>query len=157
MSGVIGESRNFYTKFKFVVEADGIAVAAFTKAGPLEAEVAVIEVNEGGSLIPHKQPGRAKFSNLVLERGATDDRDLYTWFLQVVDAAANKGEKEPTEKKTLDIVQQERDGSTRARYRVFNAFPVKFKAGEWDNDADEVVMESVELAYDYFEIVPAGA
>ncbi|HBQ18605.1 MAG TPA: phage tail protein, partial [Myxococcales bacterium] len=31
------------------------------------------------------------------------------------------------------------------------AWPVKFVAGEWDNDSDEVVIESVTLTYDWFD------
>jgi hypothetical protein len=30
---------------------------------------------------------------------------------------------------------------------------VKFVAGDWDNEADENVIESVTLTYDYFELV----
>jgi hypothetical protein len=30
---------------------------------------------------------------------------------------------------------------------------VKFVAGEWDNEADENVIESVTLTFDYFELV----
>jgi len=30
---------------------------------------------------------------------------------------------------------------------------VKFVAGNWDNEADEYVIESVTLTYDYFELV----
>jgi hypothetical protein len=30
---------------------------------------------------------------------------------------------------------------------------VKFVAGDWDNEADENVIESVTLTYDFFELV----
>jgi hypothetical protein len=32
------------------------------------------------------------------------------------------------------------------------AWSVKFVAGEWDNESDENVIESVTLTYDYFEL-----
>ncbi len=152
MAGVVGQARSFYKKFKFVVEIDGVAYAGFQKCSALEAEIAVIEQNEGGTLIPDKSPGRVKFSDLTLDRGATDDLDLFTWFKEVVDASANSGLKDPEYKRNLDIVQQDRDGSSLRRWRVTRAWPTKFSAGEWDNDADENVMESITLAYDYFDV-----
>jgi hypothetical protein len=36
---------------------------------------------------------------------------------------------------------------------VFFSWPVKFVAGDWDNEADENVIESVTLTYDFFELV----
>ena len=154
---VTGKPRTFHKKFKFIVECDGIAVAKFTKAGPLEMEVAVVEQYEGGSLIPVKEPGRVKVTNVTLERGVTDDQDLWNWFKQVADLAANSGEISPTYKKNLDIVQQDRDNTTLKRWRLANAWPTKFKGGDWDNDADENVLESVELAYDYPDVVTSPA
>jgi hypothetical protein len=33
------------------------------------------------------------------------------------------------------------------------AWPVQFGAGDWDNEADENVIESVTLTYDFFELI----
>lgn len=150
---VLGDPRNFHHKYAFLVEIDDVEVAKFTKAGPLEHEYAVVEVNEGGSLIPHKELGRAKFTDLVLERGVTDDKDLYDWMQQAGDIAANTGLVMPKYKRNIDIIQLNRDGATRCRWRISNAFPIKFQAGDWDNDASEASMEIVTLAYDYYKKV----
>jgi hypothetical protein len=48
----------------------------FQKASELSVEVANVQYFEGGSLIPNKSPGRLTFSDVTLERGATQDRDL---------------------------------------------------------------------------------
>ncbi len=37
--------------------------------------------------------------------------------------------------------------------RTNQAWPIKFVAGEWDNESDENVIESVTLTYDFFELV----
>ena len=152
MPGVVGAARSFYKKFKFVVEIDGVAYAGFQKCSALEAEIAVIEQNEGGTLIPFKSPGRVKFSDITLDRGATDDQDLFNWFKEVADASANAGLVDDEYKRNLDIVQQDRDGSSLRRWTLYQAWPVKFVAGEWDNESDETVIESVTLTYDYFEL-----
>ena len=50
-------------------------------------------------------------------------------------------------KRNIDIVQQDRDGSTLRRWSLSSAWPVKFVAGDWDNEADENVIESVTLTF----------
>ncbi len=149
---VVGTPRSYFKKFKFVVEIDGIANSGYEKAGPLESETAVIEAWEGGSLVAAaKDPGRVSFTEVVLSRGATRDEDLFRWYKSVSDAARNAGDVDPKYKKNLDIVQQDRDGTTLARWRLVDAWPRRFKAGEWDNTADENVMEEVTLVYRHFD------
>ena len=46
-----------------------------------------------------------------------------------------------------------RDGLTLRRWSLSRAWPVKFVAGEWDNESDENIIESVTLTYDFFELV----
>ena len=149
---VIGNPRTFHKKFKFIVEIDGVASAGFQKCSELSVEVANVQYYEGGSLIPNKSPGRLTFADVTLERGATSDKDLFDWLTQVADAAANAGLNEPEFKRNLDIVQQDRDGSTLRRWSLTGAWPVKFVAGDWDNEADENVIETVTLTYDFFEL-----
>jgi phage tail-like protein len=148
---VIGTPRTFHKKFKFIVEIDGVASAGFQKCSELSVEVANVQYSEGGALIPNKSPGRLTFADVTLERSATQDQDLFDWMQQVADASANAGLNEPEFKRNLDIVQQDRDGSELRRWRLNNAWPVKFVAGDWDNEADENVIESVTLTYDFFE------
>jgi phage tail-like protein len=150
---VIGTPRTFHKKFKFIVEIDGVASAGFQKCSELSVEVANVQYSEGGALIPNKSPGRLTFADVTLERGATEDQDLFDWLTEVADASANAGLNEPEFKRNLDIVQQDRDGSELRRWRLHNAWPVKFVAGDWDNEADENVIESVTLTYDFFDLV----
>ena len=150
---VIGQPRSFFKKFKYVVEIDKVKNSGFQKCSELSFEVANVEQHEGGALIPNKSPGRVKFTDVTLERGATQDKDLYDWAREVARAEANSGLVDPQFKRTLDVVQQDRDGTTLARWRLHNAWPVKFVAGAWDNEADENVITSITLTYDYFELV----
>jgi phage tail-like protein len=148
---LIGAPRTFHKRFKFLVEAE-MANAGFQKCSELSVEVASIEYHEGGALIPNKSPGRLKFADITLERGATKDHDLFDWMQQVADAAANAGLVEPRFKRSIDLVQQDRDGATLRRWTIAGAWPVKFVAGAWDNEADENVIESVTLTFDYFTL-----
>ena len=92
---VIGTPRTFHKKFKFIVEIDGVASAGFQKCSELSVEVANVQYSEGGALIPNKSPGRLTFADVTLERGATEDQDLFDWLTEVADASANAGLNEP--------------------------------------------------------------
>ena len=96
-----------------------------------------------------KDPSKA-FFDVTLERGATQDRDLFDWFSDVAITSSGIGLTDNDYKRNLDIVQQDRDGTTLRRWSLSNAWPTKFVAGEWDNESDENVIESVALVYDCF-------
>ena len=146
---------NWYKKFKFVVEIDGIARAAFTRCSELAVEAANVAHREGGRLQPHNAPGLVTFPEITLERGATDDFDLYNWFKDTFDAGAGTGLTTPDIYRTFDIVQLDRAGNEVERYTVFDAYCRRFAAGDWDNDADEVRIESVIIQPDRWERTPA--
>ena len=142
-----GVSRQYHKKFKFVVEIAGIAFAGFRSCSDIRIQVATIEQSEGGSLIPNKSPGRVTVPPVTLSRGATDDLDLYLWMQQVV--AVGGILEGQAFKRTIDIVQLRRSGSELRRWTLFNAYPIDWKAGDWDNEADENTIEEVILAYDF--------
>lgn len=150
---IIGTPRSFHKRFKYVVEADQISSTGFQKCSELSVEAANVQYFEGGSLIPNKSPGRLTFSDVTLERGATQDQDLFSWFQDVAITSSGFGLPDIDYKRNLDIVQQDRDGSTLRRWSITGAWPVKFVAGEWDNESDENVIESVTLTYDFFELL----
>ena len=147
---VIGTPRTFHHKFKFLVQIDDFAFAGFQTCSELSVEIAKIEYYEGGRLIPNKSPGRLTFSDITLGRGATSDLDLFNWLQDTVNVASGIGLIDPQFKKNLEIVQLERDDTPLRRWPVRNAWPTNFVAGDWDNEADEVVIETLTLTYDFF-------
>lgn len=156
---VLGEARKIHSRFKFVIEIDGVASAGFQSCTEISAEFQTQEYFEGGAMIPSKQPTRLAFTDVTLERGAVSgDTDLYDWFLETAEAAANAGLPSPEYKRNLDIVQLDRDNAELRRWSLFGAWVKKFLAGEFDNTSDDPTIESVVLAYDYFELTfEAGA
>jgi phage tail-like protein len=146
----VPSDRKYHKRFTYTVEIEGIAWAGFQTCSEIRAQIGVVEQHEGGSLIPDKSPGRLTYPNVTLARGATDDEDLFDWFKQVADMDAMV--EEPSQKRSIDIVQRDRRGAERRRWTLVNAFPVEYKGGDWDNTADENNMEEVVLAYDYFKL-----
>src|SRR6478672_237901 len=115
---VIGNPRSFHKKFKFVVEIDDVGHAGFQKASELSVEVANVQYFEGGSLIPNKSPGRLTFTDVTLERGATQDTDMFDWFQDVALASSGTGNVDPFYKRSADIVQRDRDDSELRRWNL---------------------------------------
>jgi phage tail-like protein len=103
-----------------------------------------VEIDEGGSNSPVKEPGKTKYAPLTLTHGVTDNEELYQW----AKAVALDGEDAV---KNLSIVQTDRAGTETRRWNVFAGWPSKFKAGDWDSKASEAVIEELEITYNYFE------
>ena len=78
---------------------------------------------------------------------------FFDWFQDVAINSSGLGLNDIGYKRNLDIVQQDRDGTTLRRWSISRAWPIKFVAGEWDNESDENVIESVTLTFDFFELV----
>ena len=150
---VVGTPRGYDQKWAFTVEIDGLDVAWFETVTGLEFEIAVVEQHEGGNIVVASQEaGMVKFTPAVLTCGVSDNREMYDWALLCANAALNGGLVSPDYKKNVAIVQKERDGSTeKRRLTLPDAFVMKYKAGEWDAKASEVVIEEITLAYRYFD------
>jgi len=156
-NAITGKPRSFYRRFKFTVDIEGFGSLAFQKCSPITVEQKQTEHWEGGAVIPFKAPsGRMEFADITLDRGATNDFDAYNWMLQVGDALAQRGEVDITYKRNAAVVQLDRDGAELTRYNLFGCWPKNFTAGEWDNTSDDVVIEMMVLAYDFFVRVGSG-
>jgi phage tail-like protein len=150
---VIGHPLTFHQKNLFTIEIDGLGRAAFARCSELSFEVAKIEYWAGGSLIPHKAPGRLTYPDVTLERGVTGDLGLFNWFNEVANVTTGVGFANPGFKHGVELIQHERDETILRRWHLVNAWPVKFVAGEWSGDADEILMEQVVLTFDYPELL----
>lgn len=148
---VVGQPRSYYKQFLFRIEIPGVKWTGFQKCGEISGEVAKIEQWEGGALAADTSPGRYKTADVTLERGATKDRDLWKWWKLVADIAQNSGVIDDQYKKTLDVVQLDRDGTELCRWTLHDSWPTKFVAGQYDNTADANTMESITLTYKWFD------
>jgi phage tail-like protein len=143
-----------------LVQIDGITNLFFMKTSELSQEVARIDYWEGGALIPIKWPGRVTIADITLERGSGVSEDLHNWMLEVanprLDGGRGAGNIVPAFLRNVTIVQRDRPRTgTLRKYRLFCAWPTKYVAGDWDNGADAVVIETLTLAFDRFETAPA--
>lgn len=153
--------RDLFEVFNFSLEVtspQGARLDAFfSAAGPLTASIDVIEYREAGSTIPIKDPGPASFAPLTLSRGLSRSRRMYDWALESILHSSGAGlgvPVQPTYRRNLVLRQHNRQKDAARLYHIIGAFPIDFEAGDWDNSRDDVIIEKLTLAYDYFIIKP---
>lgn len=133
-----------YTSYRFWVEIDQIAEAAFSECTGLQVEREIFEWEEGGENgYRHRLPGRAKLSNIVLKRGIAS-LDLWKWF---ADALAADGRAVRVQRRGLTIVLCGYAGMPEVRWNIKDALPVKWVGPTLKTGSGEVALETVELAH----------
>ncbi len=152
---VQGTAKTFLKRYKFIIECSRLGDTAFQKCSELESSIEANEYAEGGAIFNEKDAGRVSYSNITLERGQTiDDNDMENWHLEAAAGGDDVGGVGDSYKANMDIVNQQRDGATGRRYRLFNAWPLRVKVGPWDNDSSEHTFAEAEIAMNYWTRIP---
>jgi phage tail-like protein len=150
-----GTYRKLYGRFKFNVNIQGIPFAGFKSCTAIKVTVGQFEYREGGALVAYKEPALANFEDVTLARGISHQLQLWEWVLEVVDVMAKLpggvGLKSPQFKRNMTVNQMDRDDSVAIRWKLHDAFPKDYEASEFDNDAEEVSLETLVLAYHFAE------
>lgn len=141
-----GQQPVYYRSFQFLVEIDNVSQARFQEVGGLDATIDVVEYREGGQVLGTlKFPGQTKHSNLSLKRGYTDDKQLYTWFEDVMTGRTEKI------RRNISVIQIDMSGKEVFRWNLFNAFPVKYTAPAFNAKGNDLSIETLEVAYERIE------
>jgi phage tail-like protein len=134
-----------FSKFNFLVELEGIAVAAFSECSGLVSEVTVVEYRAGSDRgSARKLPGLQKFANIVLKRGITTDRQLWDWHKTVLDGNIQR--------KAGSIVLLNESGQEVLRWNFRQGWPTKYEAPVFHAKSNEVAIETLEIAHEGFEL-----
>lgn len=119
---------------------------AFSEVSGLEATHEPKLIREGGRVWGgHQRPGSVSFATVVLKRGMTGSRDLWTWFF-----ASLQGTQGPAWGERLDVVIEQlgADGRPRLRWTLARALPVKFKAADLHGAGTELAIEELHLVHE---------
>ena len=101
--------------------------------------------NEGGeNRFIHKLPGRARYGDLVLKRGLLIGSGVRKW----CESAIQDFDIQPT---TVWIKLLNDNHEPLQTYTVFNAWPKKWSVSDFNAESSELVVESLELSYQYFK------
>lgn len=135
-----------FRNFNFLVEIDGITQAGFSECTGFEISTDPVEYREGGeNTTVRKLPGLTKYTNITLKWGLTDSRDLYDWYRAVVNGKI--------ERKTGSIVVLDVDGKEKVRWNFKDGWPTKYNPADMNAKANEVAIETLEIAIEGIERV----
>lgn len=118
----------------------------FQSVSGLNIEMATEEIAEGGeNRFKHKLPVRTSFPNLVLKRGLVTDSSLIKWCRSAVEDYSI----EPTDI-TISLLNEEHEPLM--TWNVVHAYPLKWTMADLNAEESKLVIETIELAYNYFKI-----
>lgn len=139
----------FYFSLEFTGKGKG-SDAAFQEVSGFSKELNVEEVVCGGeNRFKYRLPSTTSFQNLVLKRGvALADSPLLGWCKDTLDNGLAK----PIETRNVIVNLLNEKGQSCKSWSFVNAYPVKWSASELNSEKNAVFIETIELAYLYFEI-----
>jgi phage tail-like protein len=133
--------------FHFMVEFGNIpGEYQFQSVSGLSAELEIEEIPEGGeNRFKHKLPVRSRYQKLILKRGLIADSALAKWCREALDDLNIK----PTNI-TISLLNEKHEPLT--SWNVVHAYPVKWSVADFNAEESRIVIESLELVYNYFNI-----
>lgn len=135
---------SFYFRVEFGISKE-TNDARFQSVSGLTVEYDMESFKEGGeNRFEHKLPVRTKYSDLVLKRGLLTDSAVVDWCFK----AFRNREFEPTDV-TVKLLNE--NGDPLKSWKVVRAWPKKWSISDFNATANEVVVETLELSYRYFE------
>jgi phage tail-like protein len=132
-----------YGSFRFLVEIDGIARAAFSECSGFDSTVEVTDYQEGGDPTRRKIPGRTTYSNIQLKWGMSEDTELYEWHRK-----AMRGE---IERKNGSIVLLDSRQEEVARWNFVRAWPTKWDGPDLNAGSNDLAIETIEIVHEGLE------
>ncbi len=141
---------------QFLVEVDGFQRAGFSEVSGLERKTEVISYREGGdNNQPRKSAGTTDYTNIMLKRGVLaagqgGTTDFIDWIKTVHDVQANLAQARDY-RRDFDIRVLNRDGSTGARYRIYQAWPCNWKTDDLKGDGNDTLCETLEIVHEGIE------
>jgi phage tail-like protein len=138
----------FHVEFRRDKDDDvKIAKGAFSECTGLEATMEAKVIKAGGANYgAYQRAGRVTFATVILKRGITNSRDLWTWFSHVNEQgkfAYRLGVKILVFDEVLDLSRK-----PFMTIELFRALPVKFKFADLNARATDVGIEELHLAHE---------
>ncbi len=139
----VGERKDPYKNFRFLVEIDGITQAGFREVTVSDSTQDPIEYREGNDPpTVQKLPGLIKYGNVSLKWGITDSLDLYKWRKQVEDGDMKSA------RKNMAIVGLDDQANAVTRWEISAAWPTRYDAPILNATGNEIAIETLEIAHE---------
>ncbi len=133
-----------FPSFRFVVEIDGKAQAAFTECSLPSAEREIEEVKEGGlNSFVHQLPGMAKAVKVTLKNGI-GKTELMDWYLKTLSGEFAR--------KTVTISLKNSMKDAVMVWRLDEALPIKWAGPQLKSDENSIAIQTLEFICGEFSI-----
>ncbi len=136
--------------FSFKVEFETISTSqgdnSFQSVSGLSVDLETEEIAEGGeNRFKHKIPVRSKYPNLVLKRGVLVNSEVIKWCKK----ALENFEIQPV---NINVMLLGEDHQAIQTWNIVHAYPVKWNVGDFNAEESKLVIETLELTYNYFKV-----
>ncbi len=140
-----------YTAYNYRLEIDGVESGGFSECSGLQMETQVYEYKEGGNnRTTLKFPEHTSYGNITLKRGITLSNDLIGWHRDIVDGTFKMNPR--TKNPNVAIILRDEKGEDVRRWNLVRALPVKWTGPDLKANADEIAIESLEIAHEGIEL-----
>lgn len=137
-----------YRNFRFRVEINGINQAGFNECTFGDTSIEPVEYREGTDPThPRKLSGQTKYGDVTLKWGLTDNKDLYDWFITVVEKGAI------SKRKNISIILVDEEGNDKSRWNLENCWPKKFDPTDFNAKGNDVAIETLEITTESYRRV----
>ncbi len=141
---------NYYPPvgFHFRVDIDGISSGdseiSFQEVSGLNASVGEFTFKEGGeNRFIHRLPDRVTYEKLILKRGMLVGSKMISWFKDAVESFK-------FDPKDIIVTLLNSEGEPLESWSFVKAYPVKWSFSNFNAQQNEIVVETIELAFQYF-------
>ncbi|MBW4518346.1 MAG: phage tail protein [Scytolyngbya sp. HA4215-MV1] len=141
---------NYVTTNRFYVEMGSQVTAAFSECSGLDVQIEKEVYQEGG--VNQQQRiflKHAKFGDITLKRGITDDPAFWEWIQQSLTAAELR-------RRNINILVFNQAGETMQVWQLLGAVPVGWKTPSLKADSNTVALEELVLSYEGLKVVHKG-
>lgn len=115
---------------------------AFAECTGFEATMEPKVIKEGGrNWGAIQRSGKTTFATLVLKRGMTSTRDLWTWYEFI-------GTGKYAHRFNVIVTLFDTSGNTVLAWKLTHAMPIKFKAADMNAKGADVAIEELHLAHE---------
>jgi phage tail-like protein len=145
-------SFHFKVEFLGVSGMSGDTEQRFQEVSGLSVEVETEELREGGeNRFVYKLPKRAKYPNLVLKRGLLTNTAILGWIKSAMTSyfLASPIPRFVPADILITLMDETENGV--ATWKVYQAYPLKWSSSDFRASDNSIVIETIELAYQYFE------
>ena len=134
-----------YAGYNFYIEWSGVIHAGFRECSGLDSTQEAGTYREGTDpMTMRKLPGLVTYANITLQRGITNNDELYKWRQNIVSGV--------TDRREVSIVLLDDQAQEKIRWNLTNCWPTSWKAPGLNATTNDVAIESLEIVHEGIKV-----